>query len=99
MSALGRSRLCENSDFEVARRISVSVSSLWEPIAPATSLGRRQLRKQFCASLAQASFHTACARSGHFRKARLLTQFAPRSLRYSADEKPGGAVSAHMGGF
>src|SRR6266851_5501904 len=59
MSALGRSRLCENSDFEVARRISVSVSSLWEPIAPATSLGRRQLRKQFCGSLAQASFHTA----------------------------------------
>src|SRR6266478_2913810 len=53
------SRLCENSDFKVGRRIFVSVSSLWEPIAPATSLGRRQLRKQFCASLAQASFHTA----------------------------------------
>src|SRR6266851_5459216 len=63
MSALGRSRLCENSDVEVALRISVSVSSLWEPIAPATSLGRRQLRKQFCASLAQASFHTAWVES------------------------------------
>jgi DMSO/TMAO reductase YedYZ molybdopterin-dependent catalytic subunit len=42
----------------------VSVSSLLEPIAPATSLGRRQLRKQFCASLAQASFHTAWVRLG-----------------------------------
>src|ERR1700692_4659811 len=57
-------RLCENSDFEVGRRIFVSVSLLWEPIAPATSLGRRQLRKQFCASLAQASFHTALTRNG-----------------------------------
>jgi hypothetical protein len=52
------SRLCENSDVELARRISVSISSLSKPIAPVTSLGRRQLRKQFCASLAQASFHT-----------------------------------------
>jgi len=50
------SRLCENSDVELARRISVSISSLSNPIAPATSLGRKQLRKQFCASLAQASF-------------------------------------------
>src|SRR6266446_1724626 len=31
-----------------------------KPIALATSVRRRQLRKQFCASLAQASFHTAC---------------------------------------
>src|SRR5947208_4548360 len=30
-----------------------------KPIALATSVRRRQLRKQFCASLAQASFHTA----------------------------------------
>ena len=51
--------LCENSDVELARRISVSISSLSNPITPATSLGRKQLRKQFCASLAQASFHTA----------------------------------------
>jgi DNA-binding transcriptional LysR family regulator len=28
------------------------------------ALGRRQLRKQFCASLAQASFHTAWVKSG-----------------------------------
>src|SRR5258707_5950654 len=36
-----------------------------KPIALATSVRRRQLRKQFCASLAQASFHTAWTRSGH----------------------------------
>src|SRR5258707_15553609 len=53
------SRLCENSDVELARRISVSISSLWKPITPATPSTRRLLRKQFCASLAQASFHTA----------------------------------------
>src|SRR5256885_17063436 len=33
-------------------------------IALATSVRRRQLRKQFCASLAQASFHTAWTHSG-----------------------------------
>jgi hypothetical protein len=57
--AFRRTRLCEKSDVELTRRISVSISSLRKPIAPATSLGRRQLRKQFCASLAQATFHTA----------------------------------------
>jgi|SRR5260221_10899542 len=59
------SRLCENSDVELARRISVSISSLSKPIAPATSLRRRQLRKQFCASLTQASFHTGWVIKGH----------------------------------
>jgi len=58
------SRLCENSDVELARRISVSISSLWKPITPATPSARRQLRKQFCAPLAQASFHTAWVKSG-----------------------------------
>jgi hypothetical protein len=57
--------VCKNSAFEVAHRISVSVSSLWKPIAPTTSLGRSQLRKQFCASLAQASFHTGWTHNRH----------------------------------
>src|SRR5437016_1117507 len=35
-----------------------------KPIALATSVRRRQLRKQFCASLAQASFHTAWSQTG-----------------------------------
>src|ERR1017187_9447083 len=52
-------RLCENSDIQLACRTSISISSIWESIVLATSFGRRQLRKQFCASFAQARFHTA----------------------------------------
>jgi putative ABC transport system substrate-binding protein len=37
---------------ELACRISVSISSMQKPIELATSVGRRQLRKPFCASLA-----------------------------------------------
>jgi len=33
--------LCENSDVELACRISVSISSLWKPIALATSVRRK----------------------------------------------------------
>src|SRR5216684_7992421 len=51
-------RLCEKSVVQFACRTSVSVSSIRKPIALATSVGRRQLRKQFCASLAHATFHT-----------------------------------------
>ncbi len=47
------SRLFENSDPQLARRISISISSISESIALAASFGRRQLRKQFCASVAQ----------------------------------------------
>jgi hypothetical protein len=32
---------------------------MWESIVLATSFGRRQLRKQFCASFAEARFYTA----------------------------------------
>jgi hypothetical protein len=53
------SRLCENSDAQLACRTSISISSMWESIVLATSFGRRQLRKQSCASFAQARFHTA----------------------------------------
>src|ERR1700694_3029045 len=51
--------LCENSDVQLACRTSISISSMWESIVLTTSFGRRQLRKQFCASFAQARFHTA----------------------------------------
>jgi len=61
---LFRSRLCENSNVQLACRISVSISSMRKPIAPATTVGRRRLRKQFCASLARARFHTASVTSG-----------------------------------
>ena len=36
-----------------------------KPIALATSVERRKLRKQFCSSLAQASFHTGWTQLGH----------------------------------
>jgi hypothetical protein len=39
-------RLCENSDAELSRRISISISSAWKPIALAGAAGRGQLRKQ-----------------------------------------------------
>jgi hypothetical protein len=53
------SSLCENSDGQLACRTFISVSTMLESIVLATTFGRRQLRKQFCASLAQTSFHTA----------------------------------------
>ena len=46
-------------DPQLARRISIPISSISELIALAASFGRRQLRKQFCASVAEARFHTA----------------------------------------
>src|SRR5205823_2628228 len=56
---------CENSDVQLACRTSISISSIWESIVLPTSSGRRQLRKQFCASFAQARFHTAWTQLGH----------------------------------
>jgi hypothetical protein len=41
------SSLCENSDAELVRRISISISSLRKPIALVGVARRRQLRKQF----------------------------------------------------
>src|SRR5450631_1802395 len=58
-SSARRTRLCEKSVVQFACRTSVPVSSIRKPITLATSVGRRQLRKQFCASLAHATFHTA----------------------------------------
>src|SRR6266436_1334845 len=49
-----------------------------KPIALATSVRRRQLRKQFCAYLAQASFHTAWVKTG---KAQCEQMFSALPLR------------------
>ena len=43
----GSGPLCENSDAELARRISISISSPRKPIALVGAAGRGQLRKQF----------------------------------------------------
>src|SRR6476646_1769230 len=42
-----RGRLCENSNAELARRIFISISSLWKPIALVGADSSRQLRKPF----------------------------------------------------
>jgi hypothetical protein len=73
------SSLCENSDVELARRNFVSISSMRKPIALATSVGRRRLRKQFCASLARSRFHTASVNFGS-RTAVRITAFWPTRL-------------------
>jgi hypothetical protein len=72
------SRLCENPDVQLACRTSISISSMWESIVLATSLGRRRLRKQFCAFFAQARFHTAWVNLRP-RAASALGPFNPRT--------------------
>src|SRR5713101_9367736 len=56
-------RLCEKSVVQFARRTFVSISSIPKTIALGTSVKSRQLRKQFCAPLARATFHTAWVES------------------------------------
>jgi hypothetical protein len=77
------SRLCENSNIELACRISVSISSMRKPIALETCVGRRQLRKQFCASLARARFHTASVING-LRTAQPRLPLSPQEQTSSA---------------
>src|SRR5216684_9354998 len=52
------SRLCENSDVELARRKFVSITSNNKRTALAVTVERRKERKQFCAFSARARFHT-----------------------------------------
>jgi hypothetical protein len=77
------SRLCEKSVVQFACRTSASLSSIRKPIALATSVGRRQLRKQFCASLAHATFHTGWVKNGRVR-ARAARPFYPQEQTSSA---------------
>src|SRR6476659_1196761 len=58
------SRLCENSDVELARRNSVSITLNRKTIALADTVERRKGRKQFCAFSARARFHTAWVING-----------------------------------
>jgi hypothetical protein len=46
---------------------------MWESIVLATSFGRRQLRKQFCASFAQARFSHSLVHPGD--SGRLISDF------------------------
>jgi hypothetical protein len=53
------SRLCENSDVELARRKFVSITLNKKRTALAVTVERRKGRKQFCAFSARVRFHTA----------------------------------------
>src|SRR5208282_2088579 len=57
--------LCENCEVEFAGRNFVSTSSIRKIAMLATTVGRSLKRKQFCAFLARARFHTSWATSGH----------------------------------
>jgi hypothetical protein len=77
------SRLCEKSVVQFARRTFVSISSIPKTIALGTSVKSRQLRKQFCAPLARATFHTAWVKNGSVR-ARAARPFYPQEQTSSA---------------
>src|SRR5437879_5834795 len=53
----------------------------------ATTFGRRQLGKRFCASFAQASFHTAWVKTGNTRSEQMTSALPPKadSSRTSGD--------------
>jgi hypothetical protein len=58
------SRLCENSDVELARRKFVSITLNKKRTALAVTVEKRKERKQFCAFSAGARFHTAWVKTG-----------------------------------
>src|SRR5258706_10289491 len=58
------SRLCENSDVELARRNFVSIALNRKRTVLAVAVERGKGRKQFCAFSARACFHTGWVRLG-----------------------------------
>src|SRR6266404_1106530 len=78
------SRLCENSDVELARRNFVSITLNRKRTALAVTVEGGQGRKQFCAFSARARFHTAWAQSGHSPKGHAPHQLAVYSFTPSA---------------
>src|ERR1700687_1309034 len=82
MSASG-SRLCENSDVELAHRNFVSITLNRKRTAPAAQSNGRQGRKQFCAFFARAGFHTAWVKLGP-RAASELGPLVPQQRTYGA---------------
>src|SRR5437870_13352334 len=79
MSALGWSRLCENSDVGLAHRKFVSITLNKKRTALAVTVERRKERKQFCAFSARARFHTAWVRSRKARPEHEQSAVLPRS--------------------
>jgi hypothetical protein len=71
------SRLCENSNFEFARRNIVSIAFNRKRTLLPITVEWRQDRKQFCALSARARFHTAWVKNGSVR-ARAARPFYPQ---------------------
>src|ERR1019366_8630384 len=61
------SRLCENSDAQLACRTSISISSMWESIVLATSFGKKAIEKTILRVLRPSSFSHSL---GHSRQGR-----------------------------
>ncbi len=59
------SSLCENSDVELVRRKSVSITFNNKRTALTVTVERRKERKQFCAFSARARFHTGWTQNGN----------------------------------
>src|SRR3979411_2048285 len=59
--------MCENADFELARREFVSITLNKKRTALAVVVEGGKGRKQFCAFSARARFHTAWTQGGHPR--------------------------------
>src|SRR5258706_16339080 len=70
------SRLCENSDVELARRKFVSITLNNKRTALAVTVERRKERKQVCAFSARARFHTTWTHSRHLTAMRSIRRVA-----------------------
>jgi hypothetical protein len=82
------SRLCKNSDVELARRKFVSITLNKKRSDLPVTVGRRKERKQFCAFSERARFHTAWVNNGS-RPSLENTVAAEQSCRqFKADDGP-----------
>src|SRR6266446_4488165 len=73
----GSSRLCENSDVELARRNFVSITLNRKTTALAVTVEGGQGSKQFCAFSARARFHTAWVRLRKPRQEQMFSALPP----------------------
>jgi hypothetical protein len=78
------SRLCENSNAELARRNIVSIAFNRKRTLLAITVEWGQDRKQFCALSARARFHTAWVKNGSVRRG-----FAPRIANRESSRQTG----------
>src|SRR6478609_8069557 len=79
------SRLCENSDVELARRTFVSITLNRKRTALAVAVERGKGRKQFCAFSARARFHTGWVKTG---KAQCEQMFSALPLKDGVIGRP-----------